>query len=289
MNSYMLILFADILLAVTFACQKKYQEMAGVSIKASLVYTILSGVFSAVIFLIINKFTVRVTLFSIIMAVVFSVVITVYVFIGFRIMKNGSMSIYTLFLMSGGMIVPYIYGAMFLNEELSFVKISGLIFILAAIVVANFSRDKFNVKQLALCMGVFFLNGAASVISKTHQISAVSETVTACDFLLLTLISRIVVSTLALFLRKGEKNENIKVPVKSVVLIVFVSAAADGMSYMLQLMGATDLPATVLYPLITSGTIVLSSLVDLIIYKERLSLAQWIGTGIAFLGTMMFL
>lgn len=287
MNSYMLIILADILLAVTFACQKKYQEKAGLSVKASLVYTILSGFFSAMIFLVINRFNVRVTLFSIIMAVVVSVVITIYVFIGFRIMKTGSLSIYTLFLMSGGMIVPYIYGVLFLNEELSFARILGLMLIMVAIVVANFSRDKFDVKQLALCVGVFLLNGAVGVITKTHQISDAS--VTACDFVFLVFLSKIVVSILALFFKKGRSSTKINVPIKSVILIIFVSAVADGISYMLQLVGAVNLPATVLYPLITGGTIILSSLVDFIIYKERLSLRQCIGTGIAFLGTLMFL
>ena len=291
MNSYILILVADILLAATLAFQKKYQAKVGATLKTSLVYSIISGIFSSAIFLFINNFSLRVTWFSAFMAMLFSVVLVIYVFAGFRIMEQGNVSIYTLFLMSGGMIVPYIYGVLFLNESLTLVRIIGLFLIIGAIVVANFTRDKINTEQLVLCIVVFLLNGLASVISKAHQVSAASRVVSSSDFVFLVMISKIFVSILALLLKRDKEttDEKLIVHFKPVVLIIFFAAAADGTSYMLQLMGAVNLPATVLYPLVTGGTIVLSSLVDFVIYKEKLSVKQCIGTVIAFIGTFMFL
>lgn len=289
MNSYFLIVLADILLAVILVCQKKYQEKAGTSAKASLKYTILSGVFSALIFLVINGFTINVTLFSIGMATLFSVMLTIYVFIGFGIMKNGNISLYTLFLMSGGMVIPYVYGVLFLEEKLNFARILGLILILAAIVLFNLNKVSKNKKQLVLCFLVFLLNGAVSALSKAHQVSVASLTVSSSDFVFLVSISKIVISLLVFPFLKGEGKEETKVPIKSVIWVVFVAAAADGLSYMLQLMGAVKLPATVLYPLVTGGTIILSSLVDLVLWKQRFSKKQYISVAIAFLGTLLFL
>ena len=40
-----------------------------------------------------------------------------YTVIGFRIMKEGSMALFTLFLMSGGMLVPAVWGWLFLHEK----------------------------------------------------------------------------------------------------------------------------------------------------------------------------
>ena len=51
-------------------------------------------------------------------------------------MENGSMSLYTLFLMSGGMTVPYIWGVLFLNEKLTIFRTLGLVAIIAAIIIA---------------------------------------------------------------------------------------------------------------------------------------------------------
>ena len=177
MGSYTMIVMADVLMAVTFALQKKYQEKAGVSIKASLVYTILLGVFSSALFFVLNKMTLAVTPFSIVMATLISAVGAAYVFIGFHVMKKGNMSIYTLFLMTGGMTVPYLYGVLFLNEPLTLMRTVGLFLIIGAIVVANFKKGKMDKEMIFLCIAVFLLNGICSVIAKTHQISFASEIV----------------------------------------------------------------------------------------------------------------
>lgn len=289
MNSYILIIIADILLAIQFALQKQYQRKAGTSIKASLVYTILSGVFSAVIFFVLNGFTLSATWFSVGMAILFAVANSIYILAGFEIMKKGNVSIYTLFLMSGGMIVPYIYGVLFLSETLSLIRILGLLLIVGAIVIANLSKAKVDKKQIIFCIIVFFMNGAVSVISKAHQVSFASKIVSSSDFVFLVNAAKAIIFLPVLFFQ-GEKSQNtMTVPIKSVFLIVFLAAAVSGISYMLQLIGAVNLPATVLYPLVTGGTIILSSLADLLVFKTRLSSKQWISAGVAFLGTLMFL
>mgnify|MGYP003291970998 CR=1 FL=1 len=39
-----------------------------------------------------------------------------YSLIGFRVLKAGNMSVYSMFLMSGGMLLPYVFGVLFLDE-----------------------------------------------------------------------------------------------------------------------------------------------------------------------------
>lgn len=291
MNSYVLIIIADILLTITFLIQKKYQLKVGVAVKSSLVYTILLSLFSAIIFWVINGFKISSTWFSVAMATGFSVVVTGYTLVGFLVMEKGSMSIYTLFLMAGGMTVPYIYGVLFLNEELTIIRTIGLLLIIAAIAVANFTKEQTDKKQILLCCAVFLLNGASSVFSKVHQISPASELVTSSHFGFLVMTIRTVLCIVALaFTKEKQGKEEVSFSVlRPMIFIIFLGAVANGISYLLQLIGAVDLPATVLYPLITGGTIILSSLADFFIFKEKLTLKQWAGTGIAFLGTLLFL
>ena len=288
MNSYALIILADVLLAVILACQKKYQGKAGTSAKASLIYTILSGTFSAAIFFVINGCTIHITTYSAVMATLLSIAVSISVFGGFAIMQKGNMSLYSLFLMSGGMVVPYVYGVLFLKEELNIARVLGLILIVTAIILANFTKDKVDKKQLAVCVLVFLVNGAASVISKVHQISEASKWVSSSDFVFLVAVSKIVISLIVLPFMKIKTDQALISSVKPLIWIVIIAAAADGTSYMLQLMGAVNLPATVLYPLVTGGTIVLSALTDFTVYREKLSLKQWLSVIIAFVGTCMF-
>ena len=291
MYFYFLIIIADIFLAATFGLQKKYQKSAGTSIKAGLVYNILIGFFSACMFLIINKFHVEIRLYSVLLAIAFSGAIMLYTFIGFRIVEKGNMSLYTIFLMSGGMTVPYIWGVAFLGEDLTLMRTLGLIAIIAATIVSGSKSGKFDKKQILMCISVFILNGIASVISKTHQISDVSKIVTAPDFAFIVMLSKCVICSVILLLGyTGAKSDSKnKMSFKKIVLIIFAAAIFDGISYMLQLVCATEVPATVLYPMVTGISVILSALVGKFFFKEEIAKKQYVGIGLCFIGTLLFL
>ena len=87
MNTYFLIVIADLLLAANFAIQKRYQEDVGASVKSSLIYNTATGIFSAFLFWVINGFEIHVTLCSLFLAAIFSVALVAYLFIGFHIME----------------------------------------------------------------------------------------------------------------------------------------------------------------------------------------------------------
>ena len=279
------------MLAANFVFQKKYQKTAGTSIKAGLLYNALTGIFSAIMFLVINKFEIKLTGFSVLMAAIFATVVMMYIFIGFRIMEKGNMSLYTLFLMSGGMTVPYIFGVLFLNEELTIFRTLGLVAIIAAIVISNSGAEKPDKKQLILCLAVFILNGISSVTSKVHQISPASEIVTSPDFAFIVMMFKaIICSGVLLVCRKSLfGGETVKLPIKSVIWVMLFASLSDGLTYMLQLIGATTLPATVLYPFVTGGSVILTSFAGVLVFKEKLSARQIVGIAICFVGTLLFL
>jgi len=279
------------LLAANFVFQKKYQKTAGTSIKAGLLYNALTGIFSAIMFLVINKFEIKLTGFSVLMAAIFATVVMMYIFIGFRIMEKGNMSLYTLFLMSGGMTVPYIFGVLFLNEELTIFRTLGLVAIIAAIVISNSGAEKPDKKQLILCLAVFILNGISSVTSKVHQISPASEIVTSPDFAFIVMMFKAVICSVVLLVCRKSLfgEETVKLPIKSVIWVMLFASLSDGLTYMLQLIGATTLPDTVLYPFVTGGSVILTSFAGVLVFKEKLSARQIVGIAICFVGTLLFL
>lgn len=291
MNAYILIIIADILLAAQFVFQKKYQKISGTSLKAGLIYNALIGLFSAIMFLCINSFEIQITGFSFFMAVIFATAVMLYTFVGFKLMEKGSISIYTLFLMVGGMTVPYIWGVLFLNEDLTFIRTLGLLAIIVAICISNSGTKKIDIKQIVMCIAVFLLNGIASVTAKIHQINPTSEIVTSPDFAFLVMVVKAVTCSVILLInRKKFASDRQEVSfVKTILPIVLFASVASGISYMLQLIGATQLPATVLYPMVTGGSVILTSLAGVIVFREKLSARQWAGVGICFVGTLFFL
>ncbi len=288
MNSYLLIVLADILLAVDFVFQKKYQKTAGTTAKAGLVFNALQGILCAVGYLIINKFSVHITIYSVVMAVLFAMLVISYIIIGFKIMEMSNMSLYTLFLMAGGMTVPFVWGCIFWQEQISLWRILGLLAIVVAMVISNSGGKKPDRRQILLCVAVFFLNGFASVVAKTHQISEAGAYVTSADFGIIAKVAMCLLALLVLSIKRTRTAQE-KLPAGKVVVISALSAIAGGLSFFLQLVGAVSVPATVLYPLITGGSVVLTSLAALIVYKEKITKRQWISIAICCVGTLFFL
>ena len=223
------------------------------------------------------------------MAFAMAMFCVLYSLIGFRIMKSGNMAYYTLALMSGGMMVPYVFGLLFLKEEFIWFRLIGLIMILATVIASNINGGKIDKKLFWYCCLVFLFNGLVSVVSKLHQINRIFNHVSAIEFVMYTGIMKMVSCTVVLFLSADKKNYKHSNAMYSVIAITLISALASGTSYMLQLTGAEKLPASVLYPFITGGSIVMASLTGAIFFKEKLSKRMVMCVIICFVGTFLFL
>ena len=117
MKDYLMIILAVALLALGFVMQKIYQKRTDDTTEGGVDFSIISGLFSIVILILTSGFSISFTWYSMINAVLKSTCCLAYTIIGFRIMKESSVSIYMLFLMSGGMLVPSVWGWIFLNED----------------------------------------------------------------------------------------------------------------------------------------------------------------------------
>lgn len=287
---YIMLTLAALLLAVNFSLTKVYQSIEGTAPKAGVGFTSLLGLFTAVVFYALNGFEINITVYSFIMAALSNLLVVGYTLLGFRLLKHGSMALYTLFLMSGGMTVPYIWGLIFLDESISIARMGGLVLILASVFLSNFADEKINYKQILMCVAVFFINGFVSVVSKLHQIEAFFSRVNTMEFVILGGVFNFIFSGILFLIMKNDegKKKISKIRYKS-LLVILSSAIVSGFSYMLQLTGAESLPATVLYPFVTGGTIVFSTIVGKLLFKEKLSKKLVLSVVLCFLGTIMFL
>ncbi len=287
---YLMLTGAAMLLGADFALNKIYQRIYGTAPKAAFFFNSLLGIITAVIFFCINGFKLEFTVYSFVMAGLMSALVMSYNIIGFRLLKSGTMAMYTLFLMTGGMVLPYIWGLLFLNESFSVLRTVGLIVILAGVVLSNFSGERVNIKQIVMCVAVFVLNGFVSIVSKMHQSQTSFDSVNAAEFIILGGVFKFLLAgILFLVFKNKDSSESGDNSLKKAVIIITSSAFIGGVSYMLQLLGAKTLPATVLYPFITGGSIVFSALAGVTLFKERLSAKLIISVILCFAGTLMFL
>ncbi len=294
MMNYLMLIFSAILLAVNFCINKLYQKQAGTSLKVGFLFSALSGLCSAIIFFALNGFQASFSVYSIVMVICQSVLSMSYTLLGFRILKDSNMALYTLFLMTGGMTIPYLWGLLFLDEPFSWLRTAGLAVLICAVALSNVSKQRPGVKQLLMCVGVFILNGFVSVVSKLHQIQTGYPTVSTIEFVMYNGVVSFLIAGIAFLVciaRENSRNRSETPCAKKPVILplIAVSAIIGGVSYMIQLLGAKNLPATVLYPFLTGGSMICSTLAGIVIFREKPPKSVIISVCLCFVGTLMFL
>lgn len=334
MGGFILIILADIFLAFCFAGQKYFESKNGSSPAAGSAFSCYCNFFKTVFFGAVctvtslffkePKNSSLFSPFSWLFALIIALLVSAYTVLGFSLLKKGGITLYTLFLMLGGMTLPYLYGVIFLNERLTVLRTVGIILIIAALIFynINFKKENKNNKEnnqtkksnliyiLPVCIAVFILNGFVSIASKIHQIESSLPKADTFEFSFLSSALGFVFSCfLYLFFKKAEKtsnkeNKSIKnkqnaeqspkgitdyIKNKNVLFATIAAAFFGGISYLLQLKGAVNIPASVLYPLVTGGSIVFSAAADKLLFKMHLSVTQIIGLITCIAGTFFFL
>ena len=292
MKDYLMIILAVALLALGFVMQKIYQKRTDDTTEGGVDFSIISGLFSIVILILTSGFSISFTWYSMINAVLKSTCCLAYTIIGFRIMKESSVSIYMLFLMSGGMLVPSVWGWIFLNEDPKPLHILGLAVILVSIIINNIGKEKLSAKLLLMCCAVFVLNGFVSVFSKLHQVNTTYEMVSTVEYAMLSAIASLFMSLVLkvwLALKKSKADvKKLKISLLPIIIVLAYSILGT-VSSILQLEGAKNLPASMLYPMITGGSVALTGVFALIFFKEKLSARGWISVTLCCIGTCFFI
>ena len=174
-----LVLFSAVCYAVQFAANKAYQSKKGSAVKTSLKFIAIKGLVAAVVFFVVAWIIygrpLQLHPMSVILASVASLMGCACWILGFIIFKYGSMSVFSTFLMIGGMTVPFIYSA-FRGESLSALKIIGIILLIGSLVfplVGGENEKRRPVGErvvfVVLCALVFLCNGGMSVFSSIHS------------------------------------------------------------------------------------------------------------------------
>jgi drug/metabolite transporter (DMT)-like permease len=156
---------------------------------------------------------------------------------------------------------------------------------------SNKKKQSTKIAFFVLCMIIFLLNGLTGVIAKAHQISE-----SAVDEISFTVISCALTAFFSLFLlaftflrERKEKSRQVIMTLKiKPLLVMALLGASTYTGNFLHLLAANDVPASVQFPLVSGGVIVLSALISFFAFKEKMSVKEWIAIGGAFLSTVLF-
>ena len=302
---YFILCLAVVCFAGQFAFTKSYEQAVKPSLVNTLVMLVLTSFFGALIYLVISGLKVNFSWFSFKLAIIFAFIMIPYYLLGIKALSLGSLAVYSVFMMLGGMLVPFFYGIIFLKENISFFKIIATILLTVFIILqstAEVNKDTSTLKTeknskakksffFILCLLIFFINGLTGVITKAHEIGynpidEISFTILYCS--LTGFISLVILFGVMLLKRKTDKV-NLKPTLKAKpVLITFLIGGTAYTGNYLHLVVASVVPASVQFPIVSGGVIVLSSIVSRLIFKEKISKIEWASVVGALVSTILF-
>lgn len=313
---YAMLIGASFLFGSQFMVTKAFEKNYGKTVRASLSFSLLYSLFAGVIFFIIKLISsgtvFNLNPFSLCMAFGLSLVNILSSAIGIKTLALGDIAVYSLFLMLGGMIVPFFAGIVFLKESVSVCNLIGVAIMIIALCLPVFfgkknknageaqtdgdTKKKTSVFFYVLCVFLFILNGLSSTLSKFNSVR--EGAALGAEFTFYTYGIQFVISLAAFALTtasgKSDKTQNEeKQPVILFRPVAIGCGAAfgavNGTAFLMSSVAAEHVVAVAQYPLITGATILFSSLLAFIFYREKPTALQLVQIVISLAATILFM
>lgn len=215
--------------------------------------------------------------YTLMLGVIFGLLTLTAAFAYLRALAVGPMS-YTALISTSSMIIPSFSGAVIWHEQLKWLQIIAVVFILASFVLSvELKKDKkASLKWLMYTLISFAGTGAIGVLQKIQQKSDYSDE--SGWFLITALLVAAAVAFVCWRVKsRGEEKPTVKTPVLKTCLafgyIGFVIAFTNKVN--LYLSGV--LPSIIFFPMVNGGRLIMTGLVALLIFKEKLLPKQLVG------------
>lgn len=212
-----------------------------------------------------------VSAYSIALGLLFGIVTMLSNFYKLSALSKGPMHI-TILITTSSMILPAISGAVFFSEEFSIGKSVAMIALILFIYLSlkKEHTETINKKWILYCFISFLCQGAIGIIQKIHQTSAHKNELflfLAVSFLFSFLFARIL---------SRKSKTTYKFMKKQYVFSGICGICTFVMNFLnLQLSGI--LPTQLFFPLVNGSSIVLTSLISVTVFKERITKLQLTG------------
>ena len=276
---YGLVTLSVILFGIQFLFSDKYQQHSGTGVISSFLLILFSSLTAILTMGIISGFHFAVTPFSLLIATMAAVNSTLCSFCSLKTLERGNLSVYSLFSMLGGMVLPCIAGIFFFHEGVTLGKILCVLFVGAALPI---TITKGGSKSAYIYyIGVFIFNGMAGVYPKIYTSLPYPKVTEAEYTTLLHIVAVIIALTVLLLHRKEFKKPGMKP-------VLFASAGGllnSVANYILRIALAV-LPASVQYPFLTGGVIIVSTLIAAFTSRKP-SKKEIIAVILAFTGILL--
>lgn len=286
---YGLLTLSVIMFGVQFFFSDRYRREMGSGTAATFIFTFLSalsGVICLFAIKIINQgfggLSLGFTWFTLLMATVNTANSVLFSFCSLKSLGKINLSLYSLFSMLGGMMLPFVVGLVFYNEPMTLAKGICLVLIIAALMLnVNFDKEKRG--GAIYYAGIFVFNGMSGVISKIYS-DATYAKVSAEEYSIWCAIVTGAVSILVLAIL-AIKDRKVTLPTVKATIWGFGGGALSRIANYWLLIALAFLPASAQYPFITGGVMIVSTVIAFI-SGQKPSKREVLAVALSFVGLL---
>lgn len=293
---YGLIVISVVMFAGGFALNDIYRRKRGSGLKISMESAFIGSFAGLIVLCIIDGFSFTFTWFTLLMATLAALNSISFTFCSFKALDKINLSLYSLFCMLGGMVLPFFQGIFFYGEAFTLAKGVCVLFICLALACTVEKGEKKN--GTLYYIGIFLLNGMAGVISKIFTASNLPKTSEAGYSVCVAMATIVLaggvwcVLTLLEKRKRSIKTEEMRVekPLDKKCLwqacaVGAVSGIVNKVANFLLLIALVRVETSVQYPMVTGGTMIVSTILCFFGDKKP-SKKEILSVALAFIGTM---
>lgn len=254
MMSYTFVSLAVVIFGFVFLINSEYEKLSGGSTRSILTFIAGSYATGFVVLMIINRFRIEFTPFSMLVAAATAANALLYNFSSIRSLGKINLSLFSVFAMLGGMTLPFVAGLIFFDEKLTLGKIICFITIAVSLFfTVEKGKSKGGLKYYA---GVFIFNGMSGVLSKFYT-AADCRKASEAGYTIQVAICTVIACLILLAFNKDEK---LNLKPKAIACIAGNGALGNTANFLL-LLGLAKLPASAQYPFVTGGVMIVSTII----------------------------
>lgn len=283
--NYLLIILCAISLALQASIRKSYSDK--VSERGTMLFNGCSCFVAAMFFWVCGGFKFEYNASLVCWALAFGLFFGLTTFASFKALQIGPLSLTSL-VTSYSLLIATLYGIIFKDEAVNILIIIGLVLLATSLLlIAMKEKDENETKKVSLkwslyAFGALISNGICTIIQREGQLEFDGKYKN--EFMIVALVGIFVAF---IFLSFFKERSDMKACLKDgIVLMVFwgiLNGAAN-----LFIMMLARMPASLVYPLISGGSIILTWIASRIFYKEKLTVYQ--NVGLVFgVGAVVFL
>ena len=192
---------------------------------------------------------------------------------------------------SGSFIVPFLYAVSFLNEKLTWQKISACVVMCGAMYLLccynNKIKTRLSFKSVMVLILVSVSYGTSQIAQKIYNTQTNSENTSAFTFYMFVFATLTLV-LLSLVLGKKGGGGFAFLKNKRVIIYASIAAAALFFTTYFQTVAAKIMDATVLYPLSNGLTLVAGTLMSVFFFSEKMKKESALGIATVFLALILY-